>query len=55
MAVLVTVAPAMPSTIRLFASTMAPGSFSTATEPIPTVSFCSSTCTSWMRSASAVT
>ena len=40
MAVLVTVAPVMPSTAREFAATIAPGSFSTATEPMPGVSFC---------------
>ena len=40
MAVLVTVAPEMPSTAMEFASTMAAGSFSTATEPMPGVSFC---------------
>ena len=45
MALLVTVAPAMASTAMLLAATISPGSFSTATEPMPGVSFCSSTST----------
>ena len=46
MASLETVAPVTPSTSREFASTMAAGSFSTATEPMPGVSFCSRMLTS---------
>ena len=46
MALLVTVAPEMPSMAMLLASTILPGSCSAATEPRPGVSFCSSTCTS---------
>ena len=45
MALLVTVAPAMPSTAMLLAATISPGSFSTATVPMPSVSFCSTTST----------